>query len=776
MRRFLKCLSLLLVWICQGSCFAQSVNTEGRDFWVSFLPNSASSSPKLELLVAGRTSCKGEVRNPHTGWSSSFTVTPGKVTSILIPKSEGMVGKQNNAERKALHVTTTADVSLYASNFVDASYDVANVLPTAILKDNYIALSHYSGPQSNMNAKMLIVATENNTEITIDPKGGLRGFFPSFTKKNITLNAGECYLCISASDDISGTSVNVKGGKKVAVFSGGEIAIPYDGCCYDLVFEQCIPSAYWGRHFVVTASEMRTKDVVRITSLAQGCKIYIDGKYKKRIGARQYYEYKLDGEKKEAVYISTSSPASVCLYLTSASMGGIMGDPSMVNINPIEQQMDQVTFASYNTTITKHHFVNVVTQSSHVKGMTLDNASIASVFKPVPAKKELSYARLDIEHGSHTLASANGGFVAHIYGLGPYESYAYTIGSNSKVLNEFDEEGNLILSNISDDSDDAEGAGNEDDQAVQTYTRTDTLPAVELRGITLQQLKRDVNVGGVLKDPGSLTINPTRYDVTAESDYDYLFDGIDAMVVGDSILLHFRPRNEWCDCFVPKKLRVNVVLVPNFDEGDGAARVVIPVVVPVDKEGTWLSRCLWVLLSCGGLLVLIFYLMLLLRKNRFKKNAMVTPIYFNYYGKPIDDQGGTLLRKKGLIAWFARWFLPGDERATLQWDSPSATISFVAADSNDVVNLPKRGNIDTRDISISGYDPKRDTAPEQPYMLGTNGRINIKKSDGSKAGHLIFTSGDRNDGVAYRLLLIILIGVSALAILVLLLLMVRGLM
>ena len=314
-------LILFLLYSCLAG--AQNVSTQGRDFWVSFLPNGASPTPKLEVLVAGQNPCSGVAVNPLTGWSTHFSVIPGQVTSVVIPVSEGLIEKENRVEHKAIHITTTDIVSVYASNFFKESYDVANVLPTEILSSYYIAQSYAVGDasaQRGFDSKLLIVAVEDNTVLTVDPKGGLRGVFPPFTKQEITLNAGECYLYISATGDISGTSVNVKNGKRVAAFSGGEVQIPHDRCCYDAVFESCMPLDYWGRHFVVTASAQRTIDVVRITSLADGCRISIDGRHRKTIGAGKFYEFRLEGENKEAVYVSASSPVSVCLYLTSAEV------------------------------------------------------------------------------------------------------------------------------------------------------------------------------------------------------------------------------------------------------------------------------------------------------------------------------------------------------------------------------------------------------------------------------------------------------------------------
>lgn len=772
--------TFFFILLCFLPClfFGQEVNTQGRDFWVSFMPNWPGATPKLEILVSGRNPCSGIATNPLTGWSTSFTVTPGSVTSVVIPNSEGLMEDMNKVERKAIHITTTDDVSLYASNFFDQSYDVANVLPTAILMDNYMALSYNVGAtaaQTTLHSRLLIVAIENNTEIIIDPKGGLAGVFPPYSKKSITLNSGECYLCISARGDISGTTVNVKNGKKVAVFSGGDTQIPYDGCCYDAVFEQCIPMAYWGRHFVVTSSAMRSVDIVRITSLAHGCRISIDGKHRKTLGAGKFFDYKLQGDKKEAIYISASSPISVCVYLTSASWGGMMGDPSMVNINPIEQQMDKVTFASYNTAVSKYHFVNIVTQTNQVQSITLDGASIASEFKPVPKKTEMSYARVSIAHGSHTIETTNGGFVAHIYGLGHYESYAYTVGSNSKVLNQFDEDGNLILSNIPDDVDDSDNTsdGTElEEEMPPTYSHTDTLPAIEFGGLSLSELKRGGETRGIVEDPNGLIHDPDIYDITADSDYDYLLDSIDVTIESDTIILGIHPHSQWCDCFIPKRLKVEVIMVPNSDEDTNAGRIVIPISIPIEKENTWLSRCLWVLILIGALLVFVLYLLALMRKNRFKKNAMVTPVYYNYYGNKVNDQGGTKLRKNGFWAWFARWFLLGDERNTLSFDSPEASLQFVAADSNDVVDIPK-GGIDSN-MHINGYNPNNDPNPKEPVKLGDNGKVEITDS-GNIIGYLIFSSGDHNDGHSYRLFLGILTLLSALAIVVLIVMMIRGL-
>lgn len=772
---FLLCLLVLLMSFgIDGQ--AQNISTMGKDFWVSFIPNSASPTPKTELLVAGQHPCSGVAQNPCTGWSTTFTVTPGSVTSVLIPTSEGVVEKENSVERKAIHITTTEDVSLYASNFVTASYDVANILPTAILMDKYIAQSYYSGSQFNMNSKLLIVAVEDHTEITVDPKGGLRGVFPPYSKKDITLNAGECYLFISANDDISGTSVNVKDGKKVAVFSGGEIAIPSDKCCFDAVFEQCMPMSYWGRHFVVTATALRENDMIRIVSLAPGCRISIDGKHKKTLGARKHFDYKLNSSKKEAVYISASSPIFVCVYLTSSDMGGEMGDPSMVNINPIEQQMDKVTFCTYNTVVSNHHFVNIVTQTSQVKGITLDGESIASEFQPVPSKKELSYARVSVQHGSHTLEAASGGFVAHVYGLGSFESYAYTVGSNSKVLNQFDDEGNLIFSEVPSEIEglDTVPPGEPVEMEPEPiYVSTDTLPEVKCDTLTLTLLEKGTEIKGEIKDPGNLLEDVNIIDITADPNYPYLLEPIEIEKIGDTIILGIRARNDWCDCFVPNEIEVEIVVIYEVGEdGEQQSRVVIPMTIPVVRENSWLRRCFWVLVTIAALLLFLFYLWALLRKNRFKKSARIDYTFMELLGPLLQEtelRKGPKLRDKGFIPWVKRWLVPfRDERRSIPWTVPPAgRITVVAAKSKEKVYITKN-SFNPRTMRMENYDPKSDG-----NKLVEMETIKVYK-DNKYQGRLEYNSGSSNDEKYCRIVLGVLMLLSAAAILVLTFLMLRG--
>ena len=425
-----------------GKVNAQS--TMGTDFWVTFLPNSDDENVTLSLIAAGARPCTGTVTNPHTSYSQSFSVTPGVTTTVPITKAEAYNYTGSDCtQNTALHVVTTDTISLYASNFEEYTFDVTDVLPSQSLGSDYIIQTYpatFKGGKSQaiVNAKELehdystfvILAIEDNTQVNINlSNNSLNGHYAN-TPFNVTLNAGECYQVKAAPyGDFSGTHISVADNKIIAVFAGNQCAYIPAGYGYaDHIVEQMIPTTCWGQHFVITNSMLRSNDIIRVTALNDNCQIMKNGSLITTINARQTYQFEITSDNPSA-YLETSEPAMVFLYLTGSEYAGENGDPSMVLVSPIEQGIGYVTFSTFNSGVSQYHYVNIVTNTNQVSGMRLDANSISSQFQPVSGNSDYSFARVDVNHGSHTLYNQNGVFVAHVYGLGDDESYGYSVGS-----------------------------------------------------------------------------------------------------------------------------------------------------------------------------------------------------------------------------------------------------------------------------------------------------------------------------------------------------------
>lgn len=269
---------------------------------------------------------------------------------------------------------------------------------------------------------------------------------------------------------------------------------------------------------------------------------------------------------------------------------------------------------------------------------------------------------------------------------------------------------------------------------------------------------------------------PNLEDYDAKVDYDeLLIEQVKLEKTDQGIVLKPQLRGDWCECFVPDTLTFMLRLVPN--NGDvHATPYEIPIQIGVLHRTIWIGRCLGVLVAVIISVLLAIYLILLMKKRRFKKDAMMNPVYYDRNGDEVDNHSGTLLREEGLWAWLKRWFWPRDERHVLSFDSLSMSpLTFVAADSDSIVNILK-SNIDTQTMSVDGYDPNND-GPESKFVkLGNNRKICVTKSDGiTPEGYVSYSSGDARDGGLFRLLLSVVFAVDIGFILILFIMMLRGL-
>ena len=184
--------------------------------------------------------------------------------------------------------------------------------------------------------------------------------------------------------------------------------------------------------------------------------------------------------------------------------------------------------------------------------------------------------------------------------------------------------------------------------------------------------------------------------------------------------------------------------------------------------------CQWILYLIGGLFLFIFYLRLMLRKKRFKKNAMINPSAWSKTKDEYIPMGGYLLRKKGFAAWFSRWFLPFDEKRSISMNTPLTNFTFIATESRSRIQFSKSDfNQDT--MIVTGYDPAHAKKKDTHIKLSDGGVIELLKSDGSKDGKLQFVAGKKNDEGGYQFFLGVLIVLALAAIGILIYLMIKAL-
>ena len=432
-----KILTIVLLLAFTMPVTSQNHTTMGTDFWVSFLYftyqyTAPQYSVTLHALVSAPHTCSVTMSNPSTSWNYTFTVSAGQIQYVDIPYVSGCTANSCQAANSAVHVTSTDTISLYLVNLGHNSIDITNALPTESLGSDYMVQAYPSKLSTDYRSEVVIVATQDSTMVDIHLTAATLNGNSAGSNITVMLNQGQAYQLrgtASGEGDLTGTTINARDCKKIAVFSGHFCAyVPPNTSSCDHIFDQSMPTAYWGRKFLVTSTRAPFADHVRVMALNSNCVVTKNGSYWRTLNAGQVEEFTLDANDPYAL-LETSEPASVYLFMGSA--GNYNGDPTMVIINPIEQRVKNITFATYSTQFTNTHFVNIVADIGEMGNILLDGNPVSSTV----CFNQYRAARISLSQGSHTITtSGDSGFVAYAYGLGSHESYGYSVGSSLNYL------------------------------------------------------------------------------------------------------------------------------------------------------------------------------------------------------------------------------------------------------------------------------------------------------------------------------------------------------
>lgn len=418
-------------------------STEGTDFWFGIMENRKTGTEHyLEITVTSRNGADFTVAyGTQETLIGNYTVAPNSSETIRL---DTLLLEPSGSERtdyKGIHLVATDSVNVYALNYKTKSSDVAVIYPTASLGKEYFAMCYTPNPTRTIesNSEFLIVATEELTKINITPTVDTdrgrktRVIFP------IILNKGQSYQVQSMNSIITGqgdlTGSYIESDKPIAFYSGVKsTAVPFARGTRDYLYEQIPPTNTWGREFYAVPLKLRTRDSYRILAAEDETLVTIEGLNQTRsLDQGEFYEFDLNSN--QACRIIASKKVLLAQYCRSQEADGNngVGDPFMIILSPVSQKVNDVTFEAYETDLVRDIFyVNIITQTSEIKNITLDGTDISSYFRTFPNRK-FSYAQVPLSAGTHRLHNPNkdGGFLAYVYGFGDNnntESYGYGVG------------------------------------------------------------------------------------------------------------------------------------------------------------------------------------------------------------------------------------------------------------------------------------------------------------------------------------------------------------
>lgn len=401
---------------------------------MGFMQN-AYGAQNLQLQIAAQAATSGTVSMPLTGWSMPFSVGSSGTVNVTIPLTAENAGTES-VNNKGILVQSQDTITVTAVSLQSFTTDAAQVLPTGSLGTAYRAQGYRGLPGFTdfYKSELLIVATQDGTQVVITPSAQTSGGHPAGVPFTVNLNAGQTYQVQAqvAALDVTGTSVvgTAQSGpcRPFAVFSGSMCAnVPVACPACDHVYEQMVPTAQWGTTFHSVRFQNTTTCTYRVLADQNNTHVTISGGAPITLNAGQTYE--ANGVT-TAVCISSDLPVSV-VELMEGNNCATVGDPSMIELVPDQRRTRDVVFSTIASAQVNQRSVSVIMPTANVGQLQLDGTSVSTaLFQTYPSCPGYSNATISVTAGVHTL-HANSGFIAYSIGTGIGESYACSLNSVS---------------------------------------------------------------------------------------------------------------------------------------------------------------------------------------------------------------------------------------------------------------------------------------------------------------------------------------------------------
>ena len=458
---------------------------EGNEFYVGFFRNrfGRASEPEvidpiLWITTKESTSVNFTVSTIF-GLITSNIARPGEITYVNIPI--GFVvfdssNPQNTADSlyKGIHIKAEDNrrIVVFGQHEEVASNDAYLALPIisrpAGSSYEYIAASVFGDRGRVIEAKdsvVLIIGTENDTQIIVEPPAQLRAgiphplapngrFFnnPIFTNTVIIQRFQTFYLQVRGGD-ISGTRVIAN--KPISFLSGHECAnVPLTNYPCDMLIEQVPPVDTWGTEVVTIPLITREEDVIKVFASQASTTVNITCTDISSGMVTSDPSFTLDRNGFRELVISdytlirSNNPIGVFQFSTCYTTdNNIFSDPFMLWVPSCEQYRDSFAVApapfhsSIERTVWRRfayvNYTNIAVPAEYFNAsmITIDNNPIdASEFSTIRRSDNSIWgygARLTLDAGAQVIRhqDPNAALSVTIYGFSNQQSWGCTGGT-----------------------------------------------------------------------------------------------------------------------------------------------------------------------------------------------------------------------------------------------------------------------------------------------------------------------------------------------------------
>lgn len=401
--------------------------TRGKRFWTGFMQNGFGAQT-LKVHIMGSMASTGTVSIPQSGWSTNFSVAVNGVAVVEVPTLAENWGSGTIANKGVL-IQASDSVNVFISSFQNFTHDLSQVLPVGSLGSSYRVDAYQGLPNFNNlhKSELLVVATENGTEVRITPSVPTLSGNAANVPFVITLDAGQSYQLQAAQDflDLTGTLVEAteqSGSCRPFVVLGGSMCATVPGSCSacDAIFTQMVPRSAWGTQYFTIPVNGVSGSTYRIMADTDNTQVTVGNGAPITLNAGQRHE--VNGTS-TPICIQANAPVSVVQLLEGYSCAG-NGDPSFVLLSPADRRSTSALLHTPTSSQINQHSISVVVPTAAVGQLTLNGTVVnPSLFQTYAGCSDRRHAKIPITAGVHRLQAA-AGFQAYVIGMGYGESYA----------------------------------------------------------------------------------------------------------------------------------------------------------------------------------------------------------------------------------------------------------------------------------------------------------------------------------------------------------------
>ncbi|MFT3681463.1 MAG: gliding motility-associated C-terminal domain-containing protein [Ferruginibacter sp.] len=503
-------------------------SNQGNDFWLGFGyqkdMNASSQRVYMNIYISAEQATEVIVEMPGLPGFQTQTIPVPANTVVTVPNyifDKSTFLDSTGISGKGVHVYSTDGklISAWLHTYSnDNSAGGSLLFPTNTWNTSYFVQS--SGGKVNNgyvgNSYFFVIAQDDNTVVKfkpsvpiIKPSAAFKQnhtaddiLYPADIEASVTLNRGQVFNAVGYIDgntrfgdpglgalDLTGTKVYTDDcSKKIAVFGGdgrlGMTDVP--GCTAqsptsDHLIQQMLPSSAWGKRYLTVPTKTMEFNMFRITVQDPATVVKLNNVVLDPSTLIKGLYYSIANDSLNL--IEADKPVSVTQYILDRACSylsvnnGIVADPEMIIISPVEQGIKRVTvysapfMSTAGESSTGGSFINVVLKKEGLSSFQIDGltgtalvdtgvasssaypdvtdassmSSVDSAFHPHPYDSNYVWAKFRVQTNAQHIISSDAEFTAIAYGTrggSAGESYGYNAGTLVKDLTS-----NLVVEN-----------------------------------------------------------------------------------------------------------------------------------------------------------------------------------------------------------------------------------------------------------------------------------------------------------------------------------------